>query len=75
MTDPPAPDSDHETPPRMPRWVKVPAMVLGILILVFVILQLTGVGGDHGPGRHLPGGDSSPAGFSTEQVSVMAVRA
>lgn len=67
MAGPPAPDPDDEAPPRMPRWVKVPAIVLGILVLVFVILQLSGVGGDHGPGRHLPGGGSSPAGVTVEQ--------
>lgn len=75
MAGTPPPDSDNQAPPRMPRWVKVPAIVLGILVLIFVILQLTGVGGDHGPGRHLPGGDSSPAGVTIEQTPHVAARA
>lgn len=46
-------DAGHGSPPRMPRWVKVAAVVVGILILLFVVLTLAGVGGDHGPGRHM----------------------
>jgi hypothetical protein len=49
---------DQESPPGMPRWVKWPAIIIGILIVVFVVLQLTGIGGEHGPGRHGPGGDT-----------------
>jgi cytochrome b561 len=43
---------DRGTPPRMPRWVQVAVIVVGVLVLAFVILQLTGVAGQHGPGRH-----------------------
>ena len=53
MTDPHrhvGPDDD--SPPGVPRWVKVAAIVVGALVLVFVVLQLTGVAGEHGPGRH-----------------------
>ena len=48
-------DVDHETPPRMPRWVRVAAIVVGLLILTFLVLKLTGIGGDHGPSRHMSG--------------------
>ena len=41
-----------DTPPGLPRWVKVAAIVVGLLLLIVVILQLTGVAGEHGPGRH-----------------------
>jgi hypothetical protein len=67
MTDPPRdPQAGEDTemtasrgsPPRMPRWVKWLAIVLGILVLLFVLLMLTGLGGQHGPGRHLSGGDA-----------------
>jgi hypothetical protein len=44
--------SDRETPPGTPRWVKIFAIIAIVLILLFVILKLTGIGGNHGPGRH-----------------------
>lgn len=51
MTD----DSPNsETPPGMPRWVKVfVLLVLLVILLVVVIMFLAG--GDHGPGRHALG--------------------
>ena len=39
----------------MPRWVKVSLLVGLALVLMFVLAQVTGVAGDHGPGRHGPG--------------------
>jgi hypothetical protein len=36
----------------MPRWVMAAAVVVGLLILLFLVLQLTGVAGEHGPGMH-----------------------
>ncbi len=57
----PRPDAGHETPPGMPRWVRVAAIVVGVLILAFLVLQLTGVAGEHGPGRHMSGSGPSPA--------------
>lgn len=47
--------SNEVAPPGMPRWLKVSLMVVAALVLLFVILQLTGVGGQHGPGRHQAG--------------------
>lgn len=44
--------ADREAGPRLPRWVKVSGIVLGVVVLVLVVLILTGVGGEHGPGRH-----------------------
>jgi hypothetical protein len=52
---------DRESPPRVPRWVKWSGIIVGILLLVFLVLRFTGIGGEHGPGRHLPGGDPPPA--------------
>ncbi|MDX8143157.1 hypothetical protein SAMN04488074_119136 [Lentzea albidocapillata subsp. violacea] len=49
----PDPAASDESPPRMPRWVKVSLIVVGALILLFLVLQLTDVGGQHGPARHL----------------------
>lgn len=53
--------AERESPPRIPRWVRWPGIIIGILVLLFVVLQLTGIGGEHGPGRHAPGGDTPPA--------------
>lgn len=68
MTDTPEPELDRDydggTPPGMPRWVKVSAIVVGVLILVFLVLQLTGIAGNHGPGRHSSAGITPPAGVT-----------
>jgi hypothetical protein len=67
MTDPrpdARPDTRAEGPPGMPRWVKVAAIVVGLLILIIVILQLTGLAGDHGPGMHSSLGQ--PSASATE---------
>lgn len=40
---------------RMPRWVKLAAVVTAAAIVVLVVLMLAGVGGQHGPGRHKGG--------------------
>ncbi|WP_436499688.1 hypothetical protein [Actinokineospora sp. HUAS TT18] len=45
--------ADDGVEPRMPRWVKVTVIAVGIVIAVLVILMATGVFGSHGPGRHL----------------------
>lgn len=52
-----AQQADTATPPRLPRWVKVSAIVIGVLVVLLVVLELTGVAGDHGPGQHDPGDD------------------
>ena len=44
-----------DLPPRMPRWVKVSAIAVGALVLLFLALQLSGIAGEHGPGRHISG--------------------
>ena len=56
-------DADRDTPPGMPRWVKIAAIVVGLLILLFVVLQLTGIGGEHGPGRHMSGETTPSVGM------------
>jgi len=35
----------------MPRWVKLMAVALAVLVVVAVLSMLL-LGGDHGPGRH-----------------------
>ena len=52
---------------RTPRWVMVVGIIVIVLALLVGLLLLTGVGGDHGPGRHLPsggaGGRTPPSGI------------
>ncbi len=57
--------------PGMPRWVKLAGIIALILILLLVVLMVAGVGGQHGPGRHLPSGG---AGGSSPPMTVAAQR-
>jgi hypothetical protein len=53
----------EDRPPGMPRWVKVSGIIVIILVVAFVVLQLSGHSpGNHGPGRHMPSGVQSPSG-------------
>jgi hypothetical protein len=67
MTDPrpdgeARPEAGAGTPPGMPRWVKVAAAIAGLLLLLFLVLQLTGVAGEHGPGMHSSAGRPAAEG-------------
>jgi ABC-type transporter Mla subunit MlaD len=55
MADPPDLGHARESTTGTPRWVKVFALIALVVILLFVILLITGRGGDHGPGRHTAG--------------------
>jgi hypothetical protein len=62
MADP-RPDDTGTGPDRgpisgTPRWVKVFGVVALVVVLLFVVLILTGRGGEHGPGRHAPASDT-----------------
>ena len=77
MTDlPPYPDSTGDSGagpgrgstsvyPGTPRWVKVFGIAFLALALLIVIIMKTGVGGQHGPGRHMPSGDTPPSSIQT----------
>lgn len=45
-----------DSPPYLgaPRWVKISAIIAIVLVLPVIAALFTGVGGPHGPGRHLP---------------------
>ena len=43
---------DLELTAGRPRWVKVFMIIALALAVLFVGLKVTGLGGDHGPGRH-----------------------
>ena len=44
--------------PGTPRWVKVFGIIALVLLVLVVVIMAKGVGGDHGPGRHMPAGDA-----------------
>ncbi|MPY99809.1 MAG: hypothetical protein GEU97_17810 [Actinophytocola sp.] len=66
-TPPPDGDPGQGAPPPVPRWVRISLIVVALLVALVVVLQLTGIGGDHGPGRHVPMGSTT-----TEVVSLPA---
>jgi hypothetical protein len=47
-----------------PRWAKALAIVLLVVALVVLVVRITGIGGEHGPGRHASG----PASVFTPHV-------
>ena len=46
-------NSDRKLPPGLPRWVKVFGIIALVLVLLFAMLVFSGIGGSHGPGRHI----------------------
>ncbi len=48
--------------PGTPHWVKVFGIIGIVLVLLVVVIMFTGVGGEHGPGRHLR--SDAPAGHT-----------
>ncbi|CAN7384899.1 hypothetical protein LJR235_002263 [Pararhizobium sp. LjRoot235] len=45
--------ADQPPYPGMPRWVKISGIILCLIILLAVIVAVSGIGGPHGPSRHL----------------------
>lgn len=45
--------------PGAPRWVKVAAIIVGVVALLVVVLIVAG--GRHGPGRHFQTNSNAPA--------------
>jgi hypothetical protein len=50
--------ADRPPYPGTPLWLKVSGIIAIVLVLLVVIIIFTGVGGEHGPGRHTPSGDA-----------------
>lgn len=46
---------NKDGPPSTPRWVKVSG-IIAIAIILLIIIKIF-IGGDHGPGRHISGGE------------------
>ena len=54
---------ERGAPAGAPRWVVLLALVALALIALFVVAQLTGLGVEHGPGRHQSSASSAaPSG-------------
>jgi hypothetical protein len=51
---------DRESPPGMPRWVKVAGIIVAVVALLVVVMLLVGGGGGHGPQRHGGAGGQAP---------------
>jgi hypothetical protein len=49
--------------PGAPRWVKISGIIAIVLVLLVVAVLFTGVGGPHGPGRHLPSSNVTEPGI------------
>ena len=64
-----ATEDGSERPPGMPRWVKATIVVIGILVALFVILKVSGVAGQHGPGRHM---SSAPVSVGQPVAQLLA---
>ena len=62
------PSDDTGVGPGIPRWVKVFGIIVIVLVLLVGIIMFTGIGGQHGPGRHMPSGG---AGGQTLPSSVI----
>jgi hypothetical protein len=48
-------------PYKTPRWVKILGIIALVLVLTVGIIMVTGIGGEHGPGRHVPGANTWPS--------------
>lgn len=48
--------TDQPPYPGTPRWVKVSVVIIIVLLLLVAFAIVTGLGGPHGPGRHLTPG-------------------
>jgi hypothetical protein len=66
MASPPGPEAEGGGgSPGMPRWVKILAIIAGVLLIVVIAHQLIG-GGEHRPDRHLPSGSLRAVGAGHE---------
>lgn len=57
--------SSASGPPSTPRWVKVFGIIFIVLVVLAGIILITGIGGEHGPGRHMPSGEAGETALSS----------
>ncbi len=60
-------DPDGGSTTGTPGWVKVFGIIVIVLVLLFVVVQFTGRG-SHGPGRHIPSGDTPPSSITEDHT-------
>lgn len=64
--------ADLRAYPGTPRWVIVLGIVVLVLILLVGIMLFAGVGGPHGPRRHVPsdspGGQTPPSNVTEDHT-------
>jgi hypothetical protein len=41
-----------------PRWVKICAVTAAVVVVLVAIVLVTGIGGSHGPSRHMPSSET-----------------
>lgn len=58
-------NGDRESPPGVPRWVKISGLVVLVVAVVVVVVMLV-LGGEHGPGQHT--GAASATGTTAPQA-------
>jgi hypothetical protein len=63
------PSEDTNVRPGTPRWVKVFGIIALVLVLLIGVIMVTGIGGEHGPGRHIPTGDTRPSSVLAKDAS------
>lgn len=51
--------ADPSTYRGIPRWVTIFGIIAIVLIVLYIVLHATGVGGRHGPRMHSRSGDAS----------------
>ena len=45
--------SNDPTTYSTPKWVKTASIVAAVVVVVLIFVMLTGIGGSHGPWRHM----------------------
>ena len=61
--------ADRASTAGMPRWVKV-SLIIGLaLVLLFLVGKVTGLGGEHGPGRHGAGAETRSSVLDEDGVT------
>lgn len=59
--------TNRGSPYSTPSWVKAFGIIALVLVLLIGVVLITGFGGEHGPGRHIP---SDAAGSTTTSTKL-----